>query len=78
MTDRKGLRDLARLLAEPGREIAAPELMAIGGTVIDAVGGPMIDNEARDVYRTRLLEIDAELDKADAVGDPERSAHLAG
>jgi hypothetical protein len=77
LTDRKGLRDLARLLAEPGREIAAPELMATGGTVIDAAGGPVIDNEARDAYRARLVEIDAELDKADAAGDRERSARLA-
>jgi hypothetical protein len=77
LTDRKGLRDLARLLAEPGREIAARELMATGGTVIDAGGGPVIDDKARDAYRGRLLEIDAELDEADAVGDRERSARLA-
>ena len=77
VSDRKGLRDLARLLAEPGREIAAQDLMATGGTVIDAGGGPVIDNEARDAYRARLVEIDAELDKADAVGDRERSAGLA-
>ncbi len=38
LPDRKGLRDLARLLAEPGREIAAQDLMATGGTVIDAGG----------------------------------------
>ena len=54
LTDRKGLRDLARLLAEPGREIAAQDLMATGGTVIDAGGGPVIDDEARDAYRARL------------------------
>jgi hypothetical protein len=77
LTDRKGLRDLARLLAEPGREIAAQDLMAIGGTVIDAGAGPVIDDDARDAYRARLLEIDAELDKADGAGDRERSAALA-
>ena len=47
LTDRKGLRDLARLLAEPGREIAAQDLVATGGTVLDAGGGPVIDAEAR-------------------------------
>ena len=77
VTDRKGLRDLARLLAEPGREIGAQDLMATGGTVIDAGGGPVIDDEARAAYRARLLEIAAELDKADAAGDRERSAGLA-
>ena len=77
LTDRKGLRDLARLLAEPGREIAAQDLMATGGTVLDAGGGPVIDAEARDAYRARLVEIAAELDKADVAGDRERSAGLA-
>ena len=77
LPDRKGLRDLARLLAEPGREIAAQDLMATGGTVLDAGGDPMIDAEARDAYRARLLEIAAELDKADAAGDRGRSAGLA-
>ena len=77
LTDRKGLRDLARLLAEPGREIAALDLMASGGTVIDDGGGPMIDAEARDAYRARLVEIDAELDQVDATGDRDRSAGLA-
>jgi len=77
LTDRKGLRDLARLLAEPGREIAAVDLMASGGTVIDDGGGPMIDADARDAYRARLVEIDTELDEADATGDRDRSAGLA-
>jgi hypothetical protein len=77
LTDRKGLRDLARLLAEPGREIAAQDLMAAGGTVLDAGGGPLIDAQAHDAYRARLVEIAAELDKADVAGDRERSAGLA-
>jgi tetratricopeptide (TPR) repeat protein len=77
LTDRKGLRDLARLLAEPGREIAAQDLMASGGTVIDAGGGPVIDDQARATYRARLLDIAAELDKADAAGDRDRSSGLA-
>ena len=47
LADRKGLRDLARLLAEPGA-VAAQDLMATGGTVIDAGSGPVIDDEARD------------------------------
>jgi hypothetical protein len=76
LADRKGLRDLARLLAEPGREVAAQDLMATGGTVIDAGSGPVIDDEARDAYRARLLEIGAELDEADVAGDGERSESL--
>jgi hypothetical protein len=37
----------------------------------------VIDDEARDAYRARLLEIAAELDTADAAGDRDRSAGLA-
>jgi hypothetical protein len=77
LADRKGLRDLARLLAEPGREIAAQDLMATGGTVVAADTGSVIDAQARDAYRSRLVEIDAELDDADAAGDANRSASLA-
>jgi hypothetical protein len=77
LTDRKGLRDLARLLAEPGREIAAVDLMTRDGTVIDAGGGPIIDAGARDAYRARLVEIETELDQADAEGNRDRSAALA-
>ncbi|MGH9135898.1 MAG: hypothetical protein ACRD0G_02490, partial [Acidimicrobiales bacterium] len=76
LADRKGLRDLARLLAEPGREFAAQDLMATGGTVVDAGAGDVIDAHARDAYRRRLIEIGAELDDADAAGDVERSARL--
>jgi hypothetical protein len=77
LTDRKGLRDVARLVAEPGREVAAQELIATGGTVIDTGVGSVIDAEARDAYRERLVEIDTELDTADAGGDREKSGALA-
>jgi hypothetical protein len=77
LADRKGLRDLARLLAEPGREIAAQDLMATGGMVVDAGTDSVIDAPARDAYRARLVEIAAELDDADAAGDSKRSAQLA-
>lgn len=76
LADRKGLRDLARLLAEPGREIAAQDLMVTGARVLDTGTGDVIDAQARDAYRRRLVEIQAELDDADGAGDVERSARL--
>jgi hypothetical protein len=76
LPDRKGLRDLARLVAEPGREIAAQDLMTGGATVIGGGTGPAIDVQARDAYRRRLAEIEAELDEADGAGDRERSERL--
>jgi hypothetical protein len=76
LPDRKGLRDLARLVAEPGREIAAQDLMTGGATVIAGGTGPVIDTQARDAYRRRLAEIEAELDEADGAGDRARSERL--
>jgi hypothetical protein len=74
--DSKGIRDIARLLAEPGREIPALDL-SDRGTPGPAAGsglGPPIDTRARAAYKARLAEIDAELDQADGAADLERSA----
>jgi hypothetical protein len=64
--DSKGLRDLARLLAEPGREIAALDLAAPGGGAPGAGLGPALDAAARTAYKTRLSELEEELNDADA------------
>jgi hypothetical protein len=77
LTERKGLRDLARLLAQPGREIAALDLAAPGPTLVETDTGDMLDAQARDAYRARLAEIETELDEADRNGDIGRSARLA-
>jgi uncharacterized protein (UPF0335 family) len=82
LRDAKGLRDLAVLLAAPGREVAATELAAggHGGTAMAmaALGAdPVLDERARAEYRARLAELDDELARADAHQDIERSARLA-
>jgi len=82
LRDAKGLRDLAVLLAVPGREVAATELVAGGhggtATAIAALGAdPVLDDRARAAYRARLADLDDELAEADAHHDIERSARLA-
>jgi len=82
LRDAKGLRDLAVLLAVPGREVAAAELVAgaRGGaaTALAALGAdPVPDDRARAAYRARLADLDDELAEADAHHDIERSARLA-
>jgi hypothetical protein len=82
LRDAKGLRDLAVLLAAPGREVAATELVAgvHGGTAtaLAALGAdPVLDDRARAAYRARLADLDDELAEADAHHDIERSAWLA-
>jgi hypothetical protein len=82
LRDAKGLRDLAVLLATPGREVPATELVAgvDGGaaTAIASLGAdPVLDDRALAAYRARLADLDDELTEADAHHDIERSARLA-
>jgi hypothetical protein len=77
LRDRKGLADLARLLAEPHRELAALDLAAAGGGAVAADLGDVIDADAREAYKARLRDLDDELTEADAHGDAARSARLA-
>jgi AAA ATPase domain len=82
LRDAKGLRDLAVLLAAPGREVTATELVAgvanAAAAGLAALGAdPVLDDRARAAYRTRLAQLDEELADADTHQDMERSARLA-
>jgi tetratricopeptide (TPR) repeat protein len=72
----KGLADLAQLLATPGREIHVLDLVAPGGVVAAGSAGDRLDDTARDAYKARLVELDAELDEADAHADLGRAERL--
>ena len=89
LRDRKGMRYLARLLADPGREYHVLDLVAAetgsgaqadssraAGLPRSALGdaGESLDAQAKDAYRRRLAEIDDDLDQARAIGDAERAA----
>ncbi len=84
LRDSKGLRDLARLLAEPGRPFPAVELAgAIGPARANVAAdglyepgdlGELIDATARDAYRRRLADLDEEIDDADRAADTARSS----
>jgi tetratricopeptide (TPR) repeat protein len=73
----KGIGDLARLLAVPGREVHVLDLASDGRAVV-AQGdiGPRIDPAARDAYRQRLVDLEAELEAADTAADAGRSERL--
>ncbi len=77
LRDAKGLRDLATLLGRPGREVAALDLASPGGAVVVTAAGPAIDDQARRAYQRRIIELEHELDAADAAADTTRSARLA-
>jgi tetratricopeptide (TPR) repeat protein len=87
--DLKGMRYLARLLADPGREYHVLDLVAAetgSGAQVDssqaaglprsALGdaGEILDARAKDAYRRRLAEIEDDIEQARAIGDAERAA----
>ena len=87
--DLKGMRYLARLLADPGREFHVLDLVAAesrpaaaaesgraAGLSRTALGdaGEMLDARAKDAYRRRLAEIEDDIEQARALGDTEREA----
>ncbi|WP_329138642.1 ATP-binding protein [Streptomyces sp. NBC_01476] len=70
----RGMGYLRTLLAAPGQEIAALDLVA-GGSGLRASGGdPLLDDTARSSYRRRLSRLDDLLDAADRDGDVEQAA----
>jgi hypothetical protein len=86
--DLKGMRYLARLLADPGREFHVLDLVAAergsvpevdssqaDGLTRSTVGdaGELLDARAKDAYRRRLTEIDDDIEQARAIGDAERT-----
>ena len=90
MQDLKGLRYLARLLADPGREFHVLDLVTVErgwsgdsrndvepGLTFSPGGsdsGVALDAQAKDAYRRRLAEIEDDADEARALGDTERAA----
>ena len=87
LRDLKGMRHLERLLAEPGREFHALDLVAVETGTLPTAGpapgelspasddmGPMLDDEARRAYRRRLEDIEQDIEDAERSGDPERAS----
>jgi predicted ATPase len=88
--DSKGMRDLGRLLAAPGVELAAVDLAGVAipiagvsvtgramgelGMGVEKDAGPVIDAEARQSYRRRLADLEEDIGEAVASNDPERAA----
>jgi hypothetical protein len=82
LPDSKGIRDLAVLLAHPGRQVPAVELVeAAGGPPAAAAGGslgPVIDATARRAYQQRLTDLEDELAEAERNADLGRLERLRG
>ena len=74
LRDARGMRYLRALLAAPGQEIAALDLVAGGSGLRASDGDPLLDETARVAYRRRIQTLDEQLDAADRAGDAERAA----
>ncbi len=70
LPDSNGLRQLARLLASPGVELTVLDLTGRTHASIAADLGAGLDARAKREYRRRLVELQAEIDNAEAGNDP--------
>jgi hypothetical protein len=88
LRDAKGLRYLARLLTQPGREIHAIDLVIEderaasphdgdvdreASLALSRDAGEVLDRRAKEAYRRRLAEIESDLDEARQCGDAYRT-----
>jgi hypothetical protein len=80
LPEMKGLHYLNALLRQPNTEIGALELTALvagHGTTIRQPGmGEPLDRQALTAYRSRLRELDEELEEAQSWNDPARADRL--
>jgi hypothetical protein len=89
LRDLKGLRYLARLLAQPEQEFHVLDLVAAeNGSAAPAEhgepagvsrlrlgdAGAMLDEQAKKAYRRRLAEIEEDIEQAHALGQADRAA----
>jgi hypothetical protein len=79
--DAKGLHDLRVLLARPGAEVAAVDLLnPVGDRAVAARrrfgADPVLDERARDAYRSRLRALDGEIRDALDRGADRHAASL--
>jgi KaiC/GvpD/RAD55 family RecA-like ATPase len=76
LKDSLGLRYLARLVAEPDREVHVLDLVGKGeeGAADGGDAGELLDAEARESYRRRLEDLCETVDEAESFGDAARAA----
>jgi hypothetical protein len=76
LKDIKGVRMLARLVENPGREFHVLDLSGdVSGEVVDiGDAGEILDDTARTQYRRRVEALRAEIEEAETWNDPERAS----
>jgi tetratricopeptide (TPR) repeat protein len=90
LKDAKGVQHLACLLANPGKEFHALDLVGVSLPAPAAAGlpaqdlsvrsrgqddaGPLLDPQAKAEYKQRVSDLHEELEEAEAFNDPERAS----
>jgi hypothetical protein len=69
------MRYLAALIARPGHEVAAAELVGVG---VSLPAEPILNDAARAAYRNRITELLAAVEHADAIGNPDLGKRAQG
>jgi len=75
--DSRGVRMLAQLMDQPGRELHVLDLSGSPSGVDASDAGEVLDARARDEYQQRLNELRAELSEASGFNDLGRQQRLA-
>jgi tetratricopeptide (TPR) repeat protein len=76
LSDTKGLRLLARLVAEPAKEFHVLDLQSPGESVDGGDAGELLDEQARRSYKVRVAELQADLAEAERFQDSGRVERL--
>lgn len=78
LADARGLQHLAVLLARPGQDVRASELVApeSAGLAAAEARDALLDDTAKAAYRGRIAALRSALDEADGDGDRDRSDRL--
>lgn len=75
--DSRGMQMLAKLVAEPGRELHSLDLVGATDGVDAGDAGPALDATARAQYKERIADLRAELERAESRGDAGRAARAS-
>jgi hypothetical protein len=74
LPDSKGLADIAILIGAHGADVHV--LTLVGSKLARMGADPVLDEQAKAAFKSRLESLAAEIDAADAAGSPERARKL--
>ena len=74
MAELKGFKDIYKLISQPTKEFHCSELMEI--PVLVGEDDQMFDQKAKNKYKTRLVQLQEDIEEAQEMNDNVRAGHL--